>query len=419
MFMNGKRLFAFVLIVLIILATVVGTSPYFMKKIKLGLDLKGGFETLYVASAIDAGGVVTKDALKETAKSLLARVDAQGIAEPEINPEGTDRIRVKIAGATDQTKVREILSKPSVLNFKDPDGNILMDGRDFVANGAKVEYKNGTEPIVSIKLKDASKFKSVTTRILALKASGKNRLGIYLDDKLISDPGVNEVIDSNTATITGGPFTLAGAKDLANTINLGALPLKLTEKYTQSVGATLGQKSLNDTMEASIIALIIIIIGMIAFYRIPGAIASFTLLTYTWMLLVVFDLLNATLTLPGIAAFVLGIGMAVDANIITYERIKEEMRTGKSIYSSLRAGSKTSFRTIIDSHVTTFVAATVLYFIGSGAIQGFALTLIFSILVSLVSNVFLSRVLLQLLVKSGVVNKPRYFGVKEAEINAL
>jgi preprotein translocase subunit SecD len=410
--MDGKKLFAFGLIVLIILATVIGTSSYFMKNIKLGLDLKGGFETLYVASAFDKGGVVTHDALVETAKSLLSRVDAQGISEPEINPEGNDRIRVKIAGVTDQTKIRDILSKPSVLNFRGPDGKVVMDGRDFVANGAKVEYQNGTQPIVAIKLKSAATFKRVTTELL-----GKT-MGIYLDDVLKSNPNVPTVIDSDTATITG-TFTIQEAKDLSNTINLGALQLKLTEKYTQSVGATLGQKSLDETLKASIIALVIIIIGMIAYYRIPGAIASFTLLTYTWMLLVVFYLLNATLTLPGIAAFVLGIGMAVDANIITYERIREEMRSGKSIYSSLRAGSKTSFRTIIDSHVTIFIAGAVLYFTGSGAIQGFALTLIFSILVSLVSNVFLSRVLLQLLVKSGVVNKPRYFGVKEAEINAL
>jgi SecD/SecF fusion protein len=411
--MNGKRLFAFVLIVLITLGIVIGTSSYFMKKVKLGLDLKGGFETLYIASPIEAGGTVTKDALKETAKSLIHRVDAQGISEPDINPEGVDRIRVKIAGAADQTKIREILSKPSVLSFKAPDGKVMMDGRDFVPNGAKVEYQNGTEPIVSIKLKSASKFKEVTTALLGKK------LAIYLDDQMVSDPSVNHVIDSDSAIISGGPFTLTAAKDLANTINLGALPLKLEEKYTQSVGATLGQKSLDDTMKAGVIALIIIVIGMVAFYRIPGLIASLTLLTYTWMLLVVFDLLNATLTLPGIAAFVLGIGMAVDANIITYERIKEEMRSGKSIYSSLRAGSKTSFRTIIDAHVTTLLAASVLYFIGSGSIQGFALTLIFSILVSLVSNVFLSRLLLQLLVKSGLVNKPQYFGVKEAEINAL
>ncbi|QGQ95424.1 protein translocase subunit SecD [Paenibacillus psychroresistens] len=410
--MNGKKLFAFVFIVLIILATVIGTSPYFMKNIKLGLDLKGGFETLYVASAIDEGGVVTKESLKETAKSLLRRVDAQGIAEPEINPEGNDRIRVKIAGVTDQTKVREVLSKPSVLNFRGPDGKVVMDGGDFVPNGAKVEYEDGTRPIVAIKLKSAANFKRVTTELL-----GK-QMGIYLDDVLKSNPNVGTVIDSDTATITG-TFTIQEAKDLANTINLGALPLKLTEKYTQSVGATLGQKSLDDTIKASIIALVLIMIGVIAYYRVPGAIASFTLLTYTWMLLVVFDLLNATMTLPGIAAFVLGIGMAVDANIITYERIREELRSGKSIYSSLRAGSKTSFRTIIDSHVTILLAAAVLYFIGSGAIQGFALTLIFSVLVSLISNVFLSRVLLQLLVKSGVVNKPHYFGVKEAEINAL
>jgi preprotein translocase subunit SecD len=411
--MNGRKLFAFVLIVLVTLATVIGTSPYLMKKIKLGLDLKGGFETLYVASAIDPGGVVTKEALKETAKSLINRVDAQGVTEPEINPENKDRIRVKIAGAADQTKIREILSKPSVLSFKDPNGKVMMDGRDFVPNGAKVEYQNGTEPIVSIKLKSATKFKEVTTALV-----GKT-LAIYLDDKMISNPRVNQVIDSDSAVITGGPFKLQDAKDLADTINLGALPLKLTEKYTQSVGATLGQKSLDDTMKAGIIALILIIVGMVLFYRIPGLIASLTLLTYTWMLLLVFDLLNATLTLPGIAAFVLGIGMAVDANIITYERIKEEMRSGKSILSSLRAGSKTSFRTIIDAHVTTILAATVLYFVGNGSVKGFALTLIFSILVSLISNVFLSRVLLQLLVKSGVVNKPQYFGVKEAEINAL
>jgi preprotein translocase subunit SecD len=409
--MNGKRLFAFVLIVLITLGIVIGTSPYFMKKVKLGLDLKGGFETLYVASAIDAGGAVTNESLKQTAKSLQNRVDAQGITEPEINPEGKDRIRVKIAGVTDQTKIREILSKPAVLSFKDPTGKVRMDGRDFVPNGAKWDYQDN-KYLVNIKLADASKFKAITTELI-----GKP-LAIYLDEKMISNPMINSVIPDGSAQITGN-FTLQEAQDLANTINLGALPLKLTEKYTQSVGATLGQKSLDDTMKAGIIALTIIIIGMISFYRIPGAIASFTLLTYTWMLLVVFDLLNATLTLPGIAAFVLGIGMAVDANIITYERIREEMRSGKSIYSSLRAGSKTSFRTIIDAHVTTIIAASVLYFVGSGAIQGFALTLIFSILVSLVSNVFLSRVLLQLLVRSGVVNKPKYFGVKEADIHAL
>jgi preprotein translocase subunit SecD len=331
--------------------------------------------------------------------------------EPEINPEGKDRIRAKIAGVVDETNVRELLKKPSYLSFRDPDGKLLMDGRDFVPNGAAVSYKD-TEPVVTIKLKNADKFKEVTTKVL-----GKT-LAIYLDDILITNPRVDHVIPDSSAEISGG-FTYLKAKDLANTINLGALSLKLEEKYTQTVGATLGQQSLEQTMKAAVIAFVIIMAGMILFYRVPGCIASLTLLLYTWMLLVVFVLLNATLTLPGIAAFVLGIGMAVDANIITYERIREEIRNGKSINSSQRAGSKTSFRTILDAHVTTLIAAGVLYIIGTGSIQGFALTLIFSILVSLVSNVFLSRLLLQLLVRSGFINNPRYFGVKEADIHML
>jgi len=144
-----------------------------------------------------------------------------------------------------------------------------------------------------------------------------------------------------------------------------------------------------------------------------------SLVFYSWVLLALFKWMNVTMTLPGIAAFVLGIGMAVDANIITYERIKEEIRSGKSILSSLRAGSRTSFTTILDANLTTILAAFVLYFVGTGAIQGFSITLIFSILVSFITNVFLSRLLLFLLIRSKVLNKPGYFGVKEAEIRAL
>jgi preprotein translocase subunit SecD len=402
------RVAAFFVILIFILTIISSTTSQITKHIHLGLDLKGGFEILYIAKPIDVGGEVTLDSLRETANILKKRVDPTGTLEPEINPEGKDRIRAKIAGVMDQEKVRELLKKPSYLSFRDPKGKVLMDGRDFVPNGAGVTYRD-TEPIVTIKLKNADKFKEVTTQVL-----GKT-LAIYLDDTMITNPRVDHVIPDSSAEISGG-FTYLKAKDLANTINLGALSLKLEEKYTQSVGATLGQQSLEKTMKAGVIAFVIIVVGMILFYRVPGCIASLTLLLYSWMLLVVFVLLNATLTLPGIAAFVLGIGMAVDANIITYERIREEIRKGKSIISSQRAGSKTSFRTILDAHVTTLIAAGVLYFIGSGAIQGFALTLVFSILVSLISNVFLSRLLLQLLVRSEIIDKPGYFGVKAEDI---
>ncbi|GIP31401.1 protein translocase subunit SecD [Paenibacillus sp. J2TS4] len=410
--MNGKRMAAFVILIVLTLGVVGFTSSQLVSKVRLGLDLKGGFEILYVATPVHDEGTVTKDALRETARSLEKRVNAQGIAEPEITPEGEDRIRVRIAGVTDESKVREMLKKPAILTFRAPDGTVQLDGTDFKPGGAKVEYENGTMPMVAIELKSAEKFAEVTGRLVG------QQLGIYLDDDMISNPTVNYVINSDKATITG-QFTYEEAKNLADTINLGALPLNLTEKYTQSVGATLGQLSLQQTVKAGLIAFVLIILFMLVFYRVPGIIATITLITFTWLLLLVFVLMNATLTLPGIAAFVLGVGMAVDANIITYERIKEELRSGKSVLSSFRAGSKSSFRAIMDANLTTILAGVALYFLGTGAIQGFALTLIFSIIISILTNVFFSRLLLHLLIRSNAVSKPKYFGVKEAEIREL
>lgn len=410
--MDGKRLLAFVLLVALTLATVGATSAWLVNGVRLGLDLKGGFEILYVASPLEGGGAVDKASLLETARSLEKRVNAQGIAEPEITTEGANRIRVRIAGVTDEEKVRETLKKPAELTFRGPDGTIELRGSDFVAGGAKVDYQQGNRPVVSIKLKDANKFGQVTGKLVG------QTLGIYLDDRQLSNPRVNHVINSDSAVIEGN-FTYEEAKNLADTINLGALPLKLEEKYTQSVGASLGQLSLQQTVKASIIAFILILVFMVVYYRVPGVIACITLIAYTWLLLLVTVLMNATLTLPGIAAVILGVGMAVDSNIITYERIKEELRSGKSLMSSLRAGSKNSFRTIMDANLTTILAGAVLYFIGTGSTQGFALTLIFSIIVSIVTNVFYSRLLLHLLVRSNVLTKPSYYGVKETEIHAL
>ncbi|WP_336784489.1 protein translocase subunit SecD [Paenibacillus sp. MMO-177] len=410
--MNWKRLTAFLAVVVIMFGAIAWTSPALVKDIRLGLDLKGGFEVLYEASPLEGGEQVTPESLKETAKSLEQRIDANGIAEPEITREGSNRIRVKIAGVTDETAIREMLKKPVNLTFRGPDGTVELQGNDFVQNGAKVEFDQLGKPMITIKLKDAKKFEDVTTKL-----TGKT-LSIYLDDKLLSSPSVNYPITGGTAQISGN-YSLDEANNLKDTINLGALPLKLTEKYTQSVGAKLGQKSLEDTVGAGVIGTIIILILLVVLFRVPGFVAGITVISYTWLLVVVFELMNATLTLPGIAAFVLGIGMAVDANIIMYERIKEEIRSGKSLLSSLKAGSKNSFRTIMDANVTNIISCAVLYFIGNGAIRGFALTMIFSILVSIVTNIFLARLLIQLLIRSNLFTKPGYYGVKEAEIRAL
>lgn len=420
-----KRMLALLLIVVATFGVIAATSPALVQKVKLGLDLKGGFEILYEAEPLIPGGEVTQDALRETARSLEQRANATGVAEPEITPEGANRIRVKIAGVTDEAVVRDVLKKPAELTFRSMRGcepsqgycKVELIGSDFKEGGATI-YQNqlgGWE--ISITLNSASKFAEVT-RELAKLPEGSNRLAIFLDENVLSEPRVSFEINDTKASITGN-YTREEAKKVADTINLGALPLKLTEKYTQSVGATLGQLSLQQTVFAGALGTALVLIFMLIFYRLPGLISSIALVTYIWLLLLGFNLMGATLTLPGIAAFILGIGMAVDANIITFERIKEEMRSGKSLLSSLKAGSKNSLRTIVDANLTTIIAGAVLFFIGTGSVKGFAVILIMSIIVSVITNVLYSRLLLYLLIRSGLLNKPSYFGVKESDIRAL
>ncbi|MFD0714006.1 protein translocase subunit SecD [Paenibacillus sp. GCM10027626] len=419
----NRRLLYFVLIVVVSIAAVGATSPWFVKQVKLGLDLKGGFEILYEAKPLVEGGKITQDALRQTAKSLERRANETGVAEPEITPEGSNRIRAKIAGVTDEAKVRDILKKPAELTFRSARDcsedagycKVELTGIDFVEGGASIHQTQLGGWEIAIKLKDSKKFGEVTREIAKLQ---KNQLAIFLDEEMISYPNVDREIPSSEAVISGS-FTRDEAKNLADTINLGALPLKLTEKYTQSVGATLGQMSLEKTLFAGGLGTILVLLFMPLFYRVPGLIASFSIIVYIWVLLIGFYLINATLTLPGIAAFILGIGMAVDANIITFERIQEELRSGKSVLSSLKAGSKNSFRSIIDANLTTVIAGLVLFFIGTGSVKGFAVILILSIIVSILTNVLYSRLLLYLLIRSNFLKKPAYFGVKESEIREL
>jgi len=415
-----KRLLAFVLVVVVSFGLIAWTSPWLLDKTKLGLDLKGGFEILYEAQPLSGTGDVDKKSLIQTAKSLEDRANKQGVAEPEVTTEGKNRIRVKIAGVTNETEVREMLKKPAELQFRSADGcksetdycKVELVGSDFVEGAAKVEYDQLNRPLIAIKVKDKKKLADVSTRLVG------RVLAIYLNEDLINDPVVQVALTEGTATISGQP-TPKDAQNLADIINLGALPLKLTEKYTQSVGATLGQKSLEDTVLAGAVASVAILLFMLIFYRLPGLIASICLIVFVWVMFIAFWLMNATITLPGIAAFILGIGIAVDTNIITAERIKDEIRSGKSIASSLRAGNKNSFRTVIDAHITNIIATAVLYFLGQGSVKGFAVVQLASIIVNILTNLFLPRLMLQLVVKSGRFSKPSYYGVKESEIRAL
>lgn len=415
-----KRLMGFIITVLVLTGVMAFTTPVLLDKVRLGLDLKGGFEILYHAEPMEAGAALSRASLLKTAESLEKRANALGTSEPEVTTEGTDRIRLKIAGVTDEAEVRKKMKEPAVLTFRsaaegDAEGTyskIELVGSDFVEGAAEVGRDNLNQPIISIKIKDKDKFAEITKRLL-----GKN-LAIYLDENKLSDPTVQAVLTDGSASISG-QYTVKEARELADTINLGALPLKLTEKYSQSVGATLGKQSLDQTIKAGLLGSLIILIFMIGMYRLPGLLASFALILHTWLLIVVFVFADFTLTLPGIAAFILGIGMAVDANIITNERIREEMRSGKSVLSSVKAGNKSSFRTVMDSNVTTVIVAGVMFAFGTGAVKGFALVLIVEIVLSIATNLYFSHWLLSQLVKAGKLNKPKSFGVKESDIRAL
>lgn len=427
------RIVAFFLIVLLIGSLMGTTTNNILKDIKLGLDLQGGFEVLYEVSPIDKNQKIDNTVLASTAKALNKRVNVLGVSEPNIQIEGENRVRVQLAGVTDQKQAREILSTEANLTFRDVNDEPLMDGSDLAEGGAKQTFDENGKPSVSIKLKSASKFKEVTERIVSMGVPN-NLLIIWLDFEegttfreeamkaepgYISAPAVSQVFNQDTVSIVGS-FTVEEAKTLADLLNAGSLPVKLTEVYSTSVGAQFGEQALNKTVLGGIIGIALIYLFMILYYRFPGFIATVALSIYIYLILLIFDWMNAVLTLPGIAALILGVGMAVDANIITYERIKEEIRVGRTVKSAFQAGGKNSLATIFDANITTILVSGVLFVYGTSSIKGFATMLIISILVSFLTAVYGSRILLGLWVNSNLFNKkPSWFGVKKSDIKDI
>jgi preprotein translocase subunit SecD len=408
-----SRIVALLLITVVVFGTVALTGKKVAMNTTLGLDLRGGFEILYEVAPLDPKQKVTKATLSDAVKALDKRVNALGVAEPEIQVEGENRIRVRLAGVTDQEKARNLIGKPAHLTFRDMQGKILMQGSDLAENGAQGVLDPQTQQaVVTLRFKDAKKFADVTQKYVG------QPMAIFLDDKLITAPTIKQVIPNGTAQIDGQK-NIQEAKELAAILNAGALPVKMKEVFSTSVGAKLGQEALQSGVKAGIIGTILVFIFMIVYYRMPGVIACITLVAYIYLLMLLQNLMGATMTLPGIAAFILGIGMAVDANIIMYERIKEELRNGKSYLSALRAGSKRSLSTILDANVTSIIGALVMFYFGSSAIRGFAIILILSILVSMLTAVAGSRFLMNLAVRSNLFNKPGYYGIKERDIREL
>lgn len=431
-----SRLITFILLVVLLFAGMSATYKSVIKNVNLGLDLQGGFEVLYQVNPLGDGEKIDNTAVQSTAKTLERRVNVLGVSEPKIQVEDQNRIRVQLAGVQDQNQARKILSSQANLTIRDADDKVLLTGKDLVQGSAKQEFKQNTnQPAVTFKLKDSDKFKKVTEEI---SKKQENVMVVWLDfekgdsyekektkedPKFISAASVNQPINSTNVEISGGfqgEKGISEAKQIADLLNSGSLPVELKEIYSTSVGAQFGQDALDKTINASMIGIGIIFLFMLLFYRLPGIVAVITLTTYIYLTMVAFNFISGVLTLPGLAALVLGVGMAVDANIIMYERIKDEIRIGRTLKQAYKKANKSSFITILDANLTTVLAAAVLFFFGESSVKGFATMLLLAILMSFVTAVFLTRVLLSLVVHSNVFKKKLWwFGVKQLQIHDI
>ncbi|MGK0575904.1 protein translocase subunit SecDF [Macrococcus capreoli] len=428
-----SRLIALLLLTILLFSSMGVTVKGIMEKVNLGLDLQGGFEVLYKVDKLDKGDKIDSEVVKATSKTLESRVNVLGVSEPKIQIENQDRIRVQLAGVKNQNEAREILSTSANLSIRDANDKLLLSGKDLVQGGAKQAFdQNSNAPVVTLKLKSAKKFADVTRKI---SKQNPNIMVIWMDfeegkdsykkevkkeqegkqPKYVSAAGVAQEINSQNVEISGGfkgEEGLLRAKKIADLLNSGSLPVKLTEVYSTSVGAQFGQDALHNTMLASAIGVGIIFIFMIIYYRLPGILAVISLSAYVWLTMIAFNMIHGVLTLPGIAALVLGVGMAVDANIIMYERIKDELKIGRSVKQAFKKGSNSSFLTILDANLTTVLAALVLFFLGTSSVKGFATMLLLGIIMIFVTQVFFTRLLLSLAVNSGFFdNKFSFFGV--------
>ena len=427
---KGKVIRTTIILLLVVVGMCLACIPLF-KDLKFGLDLQGGFEILYQVDSID-GSKMTHDKVMATYRTLSKRIDSLGVSEPEIIVEGNDKIRVKLAGVTDPEEARKQLSTVATLSFRDTDDNLLMTSDVLVAGGAKVSADSSGNPAVLLSVKDKDEFYKVTNKV---KDYDNNTIVIWLDydedaDSYASEGAMCGTSESNclsAATVSQGfasdviiqgNFTEEEVSNLVDLINSGSLPSKLTEISSQTVGASFGDSTLQTTFVAGIIGVVLIILFLIFIYHFAGVISSISMLIYTFLVFLTFWVVGGVLTLPGIAALILGIGMAVDSNVITFARIKDELYKGKSLPMAFKEGTKSSFSAILDSNLTTLLVAVIMFIFGESSIKGFATMLIITVVITMVTMVWLTRLLLKLFVKTNYFNDKTnlFINVKSSDI---
>ena len=385
------------------------------KNINYGLDLQGGFEVLYEIEPLD-GNELTSDMVYNTYKAILKRVDILGVNEPEISIEDSNKIRIALAGIKNKEEAREVISSTAVLSFRDYNDNLLMTS-DVLGGAAKVTTDQYGHPAVSLSIKDTDKFYTVTSKVKDMSnnviviwldydettdsfSKEKDKCGSLSNSRCLSYARVDKAFASDV--IIQGNFTTEEATSLVELINSGSLPTKLSEISSRTVEATYGEAALNKTLVAGIIGIILVLIIMIAMYHFSGLIAGTALILYTMLSFLVFYLIEGTLTLPGIAAMLLGIGMAVDASVISFERIKDQLKIGKNLKIAVAIGNKESLSSILDANITTMIVAVILFILGQSSVKGFATMLIINILLTIIVLVFLSKAVIAFFANTGV-----------------
>ncbi|TEB06539.1 preprotein translocase subunit SecD [Pelotomaculum schinkii] len=375
----------------------------FANLIRQGLDLKGGVHVVLEAQDTPEAPV-TDDRVKQAMAILENRVNAFGVAEPIIQQQGPRRIIIELAGVQDPDEAVGTLIKTAYLEFKTEDGTTVLTGRQLKnATDSKNPQTGQYEVNLEFEPDGAKAFAEITA------ANVGKRLAIVLDGNVLQAPSIDEPIPNGKARIA--PYeSLPEAHNIAILLRSGSLPVKLEVMEKRTVGPTLGADSLDKSVKAGIAGLIGIVIFMLLYYRIPGLVANLSLIIYALIVLMIFAALHVTMTLPGIAGFLLTLGMAVDANVIIFERLREELWSGKTLRSAIDAGFKRAFVAILDSNVTTLIAGAVLYYFGTGPIKGFAVTLTIGILASMFTAITMTRWLLHLVAGSNLVRNLKLYG---------
>ncbi|AYD39850.1 protein translocase subunit SecD [Clostridium fermenticellae] len=365
-----------------------------------GLDLQGGVSVLEEVQSKN----VDQSTMDRTIELLNMRVNKLGVSETTVAREGKNRIRIEIPGKYDSKEIVDSVAKTGELKFVGPDNKVILTGRD-VKDATAYAGQNDQQPKIGLELTSSGtkKFADATQKFMGQKIT------IYMDDQEITDPQVDAHITDGKAEISGSS-SIDEAKRRADIIKSGALPVQIKPVEVKTVGASLGSNALPLSLLAGKVGIGIVMIFMILYYRVPGIIADLALTLYIYIVLLAFANIPVTLTLSGIAALLLTIGMAVDANVLIFERTKEELKGGRSIKASIDAGFRRAMTSVLDSNMTTIISGLILYGLGSGSVKGFALTLIVGTVLSLFTAVTVTRTLIKLAANIGFFNHPETIG---------